>query len=173
MEDKLQNFFLENDFNIEEPRKGHEARFEQRLQGKKNRKSPSWKWLSVAASITLIIGFTLGSTFNTNLVSPLASNNIQNVEGYFVKVIDEELKEIERNRSLETEDIIEEGLDSIEELEDEYKIFIQTLGAGADKVEVIKGMIDNYQKRLNILVNIIQQIEQVKDPKILDPDTII
>ena len=43
MEDKLHNFFSENDFDTHEPRSGHFQRFEERLQGQKKQTKFSWK----------------------------------------------------------------------------------------------------------------------------------
>jgi cytoskeletal protein RodZ len=60
MEDNLQQFFSENDFDLQEPHSGHLARFERKLNQPKKTNNTSWKWLSVAASVVLIFGFWLG-----------------------------------------------------------------------------------------------------------------
>ena len=61
MEDKLHQFFSENEFDIQEPHSGHLERFERKLNQPKKINRTSWKWLSVAASVILLLGFWMGS----------------------------------------------------------------------------------------------------------------
>lgn len=173
MEDKLHNFFSNNEFDFQEPHSGHMQRFEKRLQGKSHKKT-SWKWMSVAASIILLLGFGLGSTLNNSEAKTLSSVSakMQEVETFYVNTITTELKEVEKYRSLETEKIIEHSLDRLEELEDNYNAFIQELNNNGNQVKIISQMINNYQKRLEILQSTIDQIEQIKNPKILDDEII-
>tara|TARA_R110002074_G_scaffold40494_1_gene108362 strand:- start:3285 stop:3812 length:528 start_codon:yes stop_codon:yes gene_type:complete len=174
MEDKLHNFFSENEFDFHEPHTGHMKRFENRLQGKKTHRNTSWKWMSVAASIILLVGFGLGSTFNNTQTNTLGSVSakMQEVETFYVNTINVELKEVEKNRNLETEKIIEDALDRIEELEDSYKAFIKDLNNNGKQLKIINEMINNYQKRLEILQEALDQIELIKNPKILDDEII-
>tara|TARA_R110000787_G_scaffold271939_8_gene379273 strand:+ start:495 stop:1019 length:525 start_codon:yes stop_codon:yes gene_type:complete len=173
MEDKLHNFFSENEFNFQEPRAGHMERFEKRLQ-KGSQKTTSWKWMSVAASIILLLGFTLGSSVNNSDEKTLGSVSakMQEVETFYVNTINLELKEVEKSRSLGTENIIENALERLEELEDSYKAFVEEITKNGNQVKIISEMINNYQKRLEILQNTLDQIEQVKNPKILDDEII-
>lgn len=174
MEDKLHTFFSENEFDFHEPHHGHLKRFENRLQGKKSQKSTSWKWMSIAASIILLVGFGLGSTFTNTQTNTLGSVSakMQEVETFYVNTINAELKEVEKNRNLETEKIIEDALDRIEELEDSYKAFIKDLNNNGKQLKIINEMINNYQKRLEILQEALDQIELIKNPKILDDEII-
>lgn len=174
MEDKLKNFFSENNFDLEEPNTGHLKRFEYRLEAKNNNQKISFKWLSVAASIVLIIGFWLGSNhqkkqFDLADVSP----KMEEVQTYFVNTINLELKQIEQNRNLETESIIEEALDRLEELEEEYNVFLTEINTNGKQTKVINAMIKNYQKRLEVLQNVLDQIEQIKNPKIINNEIYI
>lgn len=174
MEDKLHNFFSENEFDFQEPHAGHFQRFEKRLQGVKPQKKTSWKWMSVAASVVLLIGFTLGSmTNNDPVILSDISPKAQEVETYFVSTITMELQELEKSRTLDTEKIIEDALDQLEELEDNYKVFLEELNNTGEQRKIINEMINNYQKRLEILKNTLIQIEQIKNPKILDDEIYI
>ncbi|MBL4605497.1 MAG: hypothetical protein JKY02_07525 [Flavobacteriaceae bacterium] len=174
MENKLHNFFSENEFDFHEPHEGHIQRFEKRLQGATPQNKISWKWMSVAASIILLVGFTLGSISNNEpLVLSDLSPKMQEVETYFISTITIELQEIEKSRSLDTEKIIESALDQLEELEDNYKLFIEELNNTGEQRKIINEMINNYQKRLEILQNTLLQIEQVKNPKNLDNEIYI
>lgn len=170
MEDQLHNFFSENDFNFEEPAIGHENRFEKRLNKPKQiKKKTSWKWLSVAASVVLILGFLIGSIHQQQQIE-LAdiSPKMEEVQNYFVSSINRELRSLENNRSLDTETVIEEALDDLEELEEDYRLFITELNAESNTRKIINSMIKNYQQRLEILENVLLQIDQIKNPKLLE-----
>mmetsp|Transcript_9604 Transcript_9604/g.11184 ORF Transcript_9604/g.11184 Transcript_9604/m.11184 type:complete len:175 (-) Transcript_9604:1882-2406(-) len=174
MEDKLHNFFSENDFDFQEPHSGHLERFERKLNQPKNINRTSWKWLSVAASVVLVIGFWLGSNHQKQMIDLAdVSPKLEEVQDYFVSTINQELKSVEKNRNLETETIIEEALDQLEELEDNYRLFILELNSEGNKTKIINSMIKNYQQRLQILENVLQQIEQIKNPNLLNDEIYI
>ena len=97
---------------------------------------------------------------------------MKEVESFYVNTINVELKEVEKNRNLETEKIIEDALDRIEELEDSYKAFIKDLNNNGNQLKIVNEMINNYQKRLEILQEALDQIELIKNPKILDDEII-
>jgi hypothetical protein len=172
MEDKLEHFFSENDFDFDQPNTGHEKRFERKLNRQKpTHQKTSWKWLSVAASVVLILGFWLGSNHEKRQIELAdVSPKMEEVQNYFVSTINRELKTLEKNRSLNTETIIEETLNELEELEDNYKLFIKELNNTGNTTKIINAMIKNYQHRLEILENVLQQIEQIKNPNLLDHD---
>lgn len=174
MEDKLHTFFTENDFDFQEPHSGHLERFERKLNYGKNEQKFSWKWLSVAASVILVIGFYLGSSHQKQQLDLAdVSPKMEEVQNYFVTTIQTSLKSLESNRSLDTETIIEEALDELEDLEEEYNLFIVKLNIAENQTKVINAMIKNYQQRLQILENVLQQIEQIKNPNILNNEIYI
>ena len=164
MEDKLHSFFTENDFDIHEPHTGHLNRFERKLNQPK-KQSFSWAWMSAAASVILIIGFYLGSfqqqkTYDLADISP----KMAETQSFFVNTINQELKEVEKFRTIDTEIIIEDTLEELEELEDQYKSLVYELNHQDNKRQVIKGMIQNYQQRLSLLENLLEHLEQYKNP---------
>lgn len=174
MEDKLHNFFSENDFDFQEPHSGHLERFERKIYQPKKNKKTSWKWLSVAASVVLVLGFWLGSSHQKQQIQLAdVSPKMEEVENYFVSTIYNELKTIESNRSIETETIIEQALDELEELEEAYNMFLTELNVEGNQRKVINAMIKNYQQRLQILENVLKQIEQIKNPELLNDEIYI
>lgn len=174
MSDKLDLFFSENNFDFQHPRLGHENRFEKKLNQVKTKKTHSWRWLSVAASIILLLGFALGS-YHQNQINELAdvSPKMKEVESYFITAINEELKTVESYRSLDTETVIEEALDQIEELSEEYNYFLIELKTQNNNSEIISAMIKNYQQRLEILQNLLEQINIIKNPKLITNELFI
>lgn len=166
MEDKLHTYFSETDFDILEPHSGHFDRFQRKLELQQNKtKKTSWKWLSIAASVILLLGFYLGNiqgkeSYDLRNVSP----KMAEAENFFVSTINQELKEIEKYRTIETEVLIEDTLDQIEELEEQHKLFINELKSNANKKQIIKGIIANYQQRLTLLEELLSQLENKENP---------
>lgn len=164
MKDNLDDFFSENNFDIHEPNLNHEARFLQKLQPQKKKTTFSWKWMSVAASIVLLIGFSLGSyhqkkQFDLANVSP----KMKEAQDFFVSTINQEIKEVEKYRNIETESIIEDSLDKIQELEESFEIFKLELKTQENEHDIIKRMIGNYQQRLIILKNLMLQLDIINN----------
>ena len=101
------------------------------------------------------------------------SPKMYEVENYFVSTIQRELKTVEKNRSLETETIIEEALNQLEELEETFQYFVKDLNKEGNKRQVISAMIENYQQRLQILEKVLEQIDLIKNPKIISNEIFI
>ncbi|WP_075342225.1 hypothetical protein [Tenacibaculum agarivorans] len=169
MKDRLDDFFLNNDFDVNEPHSGHEDRFLRKLNHTqtKPKHKISWKWMSVAASLLFLVSFYLGKYhsshddgFNIEEVSP----EMAETQSFFISTINQELKEVEKYRNIETETIIEDALDQIEELEDQFRIFKKDLKNIGNERQVIHGMINNYQQRLQILENLLFQLENSNKP---------
>lgn len=174
MEDKLHQFFSENEFDLQEPHPGHLARFEHKLNAAKERNKTSWKWLSFAASVILLLGFWLASAHQKKQIE-LAdiSPKMEEVQNYFVSSIHQELKTLEKNRSLETETIIENALDKLEDLEEDYQVLVKELTKNGKQRKLINAMIKNYQNRLDILEKTLKQIEYIKNPNFLENEIFI
>ena len=174
MDDKLHDFFNQNEFDIHEPHSGHLERFERKLQGTKTNKRISWKWMSVAAAVILSIGFGLGNLskkqgYDLGDFSP----KMGEAQTYFVSAIQVDLIELEKNRNLDTEKIVEAALDQIEDLEDKFNRFVKELKINGEQRKIINAMITNYQQRLEILQIALQQIETIKTNKDLENEIII
>ncbi|CAM1346890.1 hypothetical protein [Tenacibaculum crassostreae] len=169
MEDKLHQFFKDNDFDVFEPHQGHLNRFQRKLENPKKSKNPSFFWMSIAASVVLVLGFYLGSyqqqqTYGLADVSP----KMAEAQNFFVTTINQELKEVEQFRNLETETIIEDSLNEIEELEDQYKSLEKDLAKRENKHQIVREMIQNYQQRLDVLEKLLIHLEQQQNPAKLE-----
>lgn len=167
MKDQLQELYSQIRYEEVEPREGHFSRFEQKLSSKSKKGGLSWKWMSLAASILLLIGFSLGN-MNANKTLPLSeiSPQMSEAENYFINAINQEIKTLEGQRNLNTEQIIENALDELEELEDAYTLLVKDLKNSGEQRKIINEMINNYQKRLEILQRTLQQIEELKNPNL-------
>jgi hypothetical protein len=173
MEDQFNAYFKNTDFNVDVPRFGHLDRFEKRLNPTEKKKTFSYKWMSVAASIILLIGFWLGSTqSDQTLFLADISPEMKETETFFVNTIKQELKTIEKFRNPTTERIIEDALNQLERLEDKYKELVTALNKSYNDRRVVFAMISNYQDRIEILQNVFKQIDQVNNLKETNNDEI-
>ncbi|PQJ23191.1 hypothetical protein [Tenacibaculum sp. SG-28] len=158
MSEDIKNIIENIDFDIYEPPKGHQNRFELRL---KKKKQNSKSWIGIAASIVLLLGLTLNNIqeknngYNLSKVSP----KMAETESFFMSTITQELKEVEKYRNLQTETIIEDSLSEIEELEDKFTGLSAELESHDNKRIIIQKMILNYQQRLDVLDNLLKALE--------------
>ena len=174
MKDQFNQFFKNTDFDIEEPRFGHLERFQDRLKNPaKKKKSFSYKWMSVAASVILIVGFWLGANLtNKTLVLADVSTEMQEAEKFFVSTIKQELKTIEKFRNPTTERVIEDALNQLEKLDDKYQDLVKALNKSNNDRRVVYAMISNYQNRIEILQDVLTQIDEIKNLKVNSNDEI-
>lgn len=173
MEDKLNTFFKNTDFDVDVPRFGHLDRFEKRLNPQKKKRIFSYKWMSVAASIVLVLGFWLGSNVTNKMVSLAdVSPEMQETETFFTSTIKQELKEIEKFRNPTTERVIEDALNQLERLEEKYQDLVKSLNKSNNDRRVVYAMISNYQSRIEILQDVLNQIDKIKKFKANSNDEI-
>jgi len=162
MKDKELQFFEKTDFDNFEPHSGHLDRFERKLHQQKQVKI-SWKWLSVAASVVLLLGFWLGNTHQKRTLDLAdVSPKMKEVQQYFKSTIYQEIKEVEKYRTANTEKIIEDSLTKLEELEQNYQILTKDLTLNGNQKQIIRAMIHNYQQRLTVLQNLLTQLEKIQ-----------
>jgi len=165
MKDQLDTFFKNTNFDTDVPRFGHLERFEKRLNPTEKKKAFSYKWMSIAASIILMLGFWIGTNqTNTTIVLADVSPQMQEAENFFVATISQEIREIERFRNPKTEHVIEDALNQLEKLEDKYQELVKELNNSNKDRRVIYAMINNYQRRIEILQNVLKQVDEINNP---------
>ncbi|WP_369048726.1 hypothetical protein [Tenacibaculum sp. UWU-22] len=166
MKDNIDTFFAENDFDIHEPPLGHFNRFEKKLKTVNKPTKINWKWLSVAASVFLLLGFWLGKSQQKQGVDlGNISPKMKQTQNYYLAVINKELKKVEKQRTLETETIIENALEEIEDLEDSYNELVKELTKNGYEKKIVYAMINNYQQRLKVLENVLELIDSQQKNK--------
>lgn len=172
---------LEHDFDVETPRFGHQDRFLNKLKQQNNvtsiaPKSRSyWRpFLAVAASIIISFGvFTVMQQQEPELrdlasVSP----ELSKTQGFFTLAIQNELASLEAERTPETEELINDALKQLEQLETDYEKLKMDLTEAGDDKRVIFAMISNFQNRIDVLKNVLESIEEVKQLKSMDSNQI-
>ncbi|RZN81026.1 MAG: hypothetical protein EVB11_10715 [Winogradskyella sp.] len=171
--DNFDNLFekLQGQFDLEKPNTGHEARFREKLQigdvaKKGNSFNTIWKpFIAIAASI--VICLTVFTSLDTHEETGLASVSpeMSEAQDFFTATIKEELIKLDAERSPLTESIIYEAERQLKTLEDDYTTLVNDLKESGNDKRVIYAMISNFQSRIDILNNILDKIEDLKEIK--------
>ncbi len=170
---------LRGSLDLEKPSEGHQQRFLEKLNASKGvvgitaRKRNWWKPLSIAASIVLLIGLGIGFLNQQQTVeqrvaeiSPEASQT----HFYFASLIEEQVRELEKQSSPETESIISDTMQQLDKLEQDYKRLEQDLVNGGDSRLILSAMIVNFQTRIDLLQEVMNQIDSIKNLKTFDDE---
>lgn len=174
--ESLEEFFKkqEGNFDIAEPNKGHEQRFLEKLNAHNGvvsltkRKFDWWKPLSIAASIALLLGVVFNQlNSETTIDEKVASISpeVSNTQFYFASLIEEQVKELEEESSPETQKIIADTMTQLKNLKTDYGHLEQELLKGGNTKIILSAMITNFQTRIDLLNDVLEQIETIKNLK--------
>ncbi len=170
LDNRLKTLFQEQDVPHLEPKDGHRYRFLQKLN-EQNKKPVKrllfWKPLAVAASFLILFGLAVpfmnpGST-QADLAS--ISPEFAQTQQFFTSTIKRELATLKAEKSPETIVLIEDALEQMEVLEKEYATLKKDLVKSGQDDRVIHAMISNFQSRIDLLQNVLEQIDQLKTLK--------
>ncbi len=165
---------LQGTFNMEEPQEGHQKRFLEKLEASKRvvsvqkRKASWWRPLSIAASVVILLGVGI-SLFNTSpsidqQVAEIAPE-VSQTEFYFASLIEEQVKQLEKESTPETKKIIDDTMIQLQRLETNYKMLEQDLLNGGNSKLILSAMINNFQTRIDLLQDVLHQVENIKNLK--------
>ncbi|MCB0485405.1 MAG: hypothetical protein KDC47_04335 [Flavobacteriaceae bacterium] len=182
MKDNLEQKFkeLEGKFDVEEPMLGHFDRFKVRLakdviENEKPKQSfHTWKWLSIAASVILLVGIWIGSnTAKPGLELAEVSPEMQETQNFFVSTIQTELEQIKLKRNDDNKQVIDDALNQLHKLEENYKQLTVELQKSNEDRRVIYAMISNFQQRIEVLQNLLQQLNELEQLKLNNDEKVI
>lgn len=174
MKDNLEQRFkeLQGQFDLEEPTIGHFDRFEAKL-ARKSEKSKvgqwnpkTWKWLAVAASIALLLTLFIG-TPNQDPGMQLAdiSPEMEETQSFFISTIQNELETVDAQRTDENKEIIDNALEHLKILEEEYNQLTIELEHSEQDKRIVYAMINNFQQRIEVLQTLLQQLDEINNIK--------
>ncbi|MGB3774124.1 MAG: hypothetical protein WA951_02605 [Leeuwenhoekiella sp.] len=173
-------------------RKGHEERFESRLDshfGKKEKVFNRGLWFKVAA-VCLVIFAIGGLFFNGNLssdalektqnsqvvkadASPLhlsdLSPEFKKLEDYYMASINVELAQLDLTDA--NKDLVDSYMTQLEELNIEYKKLNADLGKVGVNDQTVTALIDNLQLRLDLLYRLKGKLKDLKTNTVGQSDT--
>lgn len=157
---------FDQNFDISEPSIGHFNRFEMRISDKPKQKSIHWKWISIAASIVLLFGVWFGQNLqNDRLELADISPKMEETQDYFTNFIRTEIEKVNTQRTNENQQLIDDSFKRLQKLKEQYSKLTITLKESNEDQRVIFAMISNYQQRIEILQNLLEQLNSIKQLK--------
>lgn len=163
---------LEGRFDTAAPSVNHKANFLKKLQEQtlsevpeQKRKPVQWmRPLFIAASMILLAGLLFGQfTYGSN-VKELAdvSPEMEQTQDFFTKTIERELFDIRENMNPENQAMVEDAIKQLEILETNYDTLKKDLSESGEDKRVIYAMIDNFQNRIDLLQDVVEQMDAIK-----------
>ena len=167
----LKDLFDELDFDIAEPSEDHEARFRNKLRqqpkGKIKRSGVISIWapiLSVAAAFAvafLLFQGVFSNPFQQQQELANVSPEMKVTQDFYSSVIKAELETLKEKRTPETETVINDALNQLEILEQDYEKLKKDLGKSGQDKRVIYAMITNFQKRIDLLKIVLEKVNTI------------
>ncbi|WP_378187972.1 hypothetical protein ACE939_06105 [Aquimarina sp. W85] len=172
--DDLETFFekTRNDLDIHEPSNTHFEKFHNRLlaidDGFIIKKSPKlkWsKWLSIAATVALLLGsslFILNNYQLSNRELSSVSDEMYITQNFFATSITQKLKEIKNSATKNDIHLVNDATKQLEKLEIAYHKLKEDLVISNNDTRVISAMIENFQQRAILLEKVLETIQKNK-----------
>lgn len=173
MKNNMEEFFKNNkhEFDFAEPDVGHFERFRARLEKvdetPKKKGGTPWYILAVAASVLLFFGYWMGnynqSDSDRGIDLADVSPKMEETQNFYLASIQKEVETIKTRKTPANQKIIDDAFVQLELLETNYrKLTLELKESNADK-RVIYAMITNFQTRLQILQNLMDQLEEFEE----------
>lgn len=171
---------LGGEFDTASPSADHKAMFLEKLQTiqkeipeVKVKRLQWWKPLLVAASISLIAGVLFLNTSNEE-ARQLAdiSPEMQETQEFFTQTIERELFEIKKLNTPATAKLVDDAMLRMEKLESNYNKLQADLEQSGEDKRVIYAMIDNFQNRIDLLQQVLEHMDAIKNLNELQPATL-
>ncbi|WP_424001586.1 hypothetical protein [Maribacter sp. IgM3_T14_3] len=175
--DNIEQLFneLHDKVDYAEPTSGHQQRFLEKLNESKGvatldpkRKNPWMLFLSVAASIAILVSvgiFQLNTASSVEDQVAEISPEASKTQFYFANLIEQQINELNSEKSPETERIITDTMTQLKKLQLNYTKMEQDLLNGGNSKLILSAMITNFQTRIDLLNEVMIQIENIKSIK--------
>ncbi len=171
--DKLEKIIIDNrnSFDTLEPDNEHLKRFEDRLNNyNKKRNNFSFTYLLKAASVTILIGLSSLWVYD-NLISQNEktlsniSPEYRDVETYYTTQVNNKINQINQINHYNTEKQKELFKEEFTDLDSLYINLQKELKTNPNDERVINAVIHHYQMKIDILNNILNYFNNVKQTK--------
>ncbi|QLG46456.1 hypothetical protein [Costertonia aggregata] len=178
-EENIETLFknLEGTFDTLEPAMGHQQRFLDKLNASKGvaslekKRKPWWKPLSIAASIALLCCIGIGVYQSRPSIEEQVaeiSPEVSNTEYYFASLIEEQIKKLESESTPQTKKMVDDTMQQLQKLKTDYNQLEKDLLNGGNSKMILSAMITNFQTRIDLLRDVLNKIETIKNLKNYD-----
>ena len=160
---------LEGTFNVQDTPQGHQHRFLDKLNTKSNAESKPTPYLRrvIAIAAVLAIIVTISGLFVSTdaKAADLASVSpeMEQTQSFFTSTINTELKTLKGFNAPETKVLVQDALHQLDILESQYEKLKKDLVESGNDKRVVYAMISNFQNRIELLEQVINKIEEVKN----------
>ncbi len=174
--DNLNQLFenLKGEFDIEAPNLGHQKRFLSKLNSKdtkivetSSKTFKLWKPLLAVAAMIVLCFSLMTILYEQQEVNDLASVSpeMSKTQDFFTSTIENELTKLNKELTPQTKVLIDDALKQMNILETDYESLKKDLAESGDDKRVIYAMISNFQNRIDVLQNVMERIDEVKQLK--------
>ncbi|MEP2058858.1 MAG: hypothetical protein ABJJ05_13690 [Maribacter litoralis] len=128
---------------------------------------PLWKspMLRIAASILILLGISgaIGFNFfaNTTTENQFVSQELQDIDMHYQGLVSYQVQLVQNNSQLSNADK-EEFLSFMVELDAEYEQLKLEMQNNLDNEQVLEAIVANYRKRIELIENLLQQLNESK-----------
>lgn len=136
------------------PLEGHQLRFERKLQRHNKPVKRMLNWLSIAASITLLIGFSISPVIEQQEPPAFAR--------FYTQQINRQLNTIEHKYTGEFSLPIEDSKQQLQALEKDYQLLLTQFNTQYSHPLLLNAMIENLQQQLQLLKELENHLEELK-----------
>lgn len=150
---------------------------EGRIEPPKATRIPLWRRASLRAAVIVFIIAGIGLTFlrqqgsqNSFAANGAHDEQLMEIGGHYDNLVQAKIKLIQNNPNLSTDDK-DEFMSFITELDEEYKSLKREMEKDLDNEKVLEAIIENYRKRLELMENFLDRLNQTK--KLDDGQSII
>lgn len=156
-----------NKFDIYQTPTGHFNRFKDKFEVNKTtliNKPHKYKWYLIAASLALLVSMWYNFKPREKRGYELAdvSEQMKETQTYFTTVLTREIKKVNLQKNEQTNQLIQDALTRVNRLQNEYKkLSIDLKNTGLDH-RIVNAMIFNFQQRIEILQNLLDQLKSIK-----------
>lgn len=156
-----------NKFDIHQTPTGHFNRFKDKFEAKKTSfivKPHRHKWYLIAASLALLVSlwYNLKPVEKEGYELAAVSEQMKETQTYFTSVLTREIKKVNLQKNEQTNQLIQDALTRINRLQNEYiNLSIELKNTGFDH-RIVNAMIFNFQQRITIVQNLLDQINSIK-----------
>ena len=170
--DDFKNFITENKFlfDSEEPNDDHFDKFAKKLKKQKKQKKTLFNVYTRVAAVALILivssvflkTMVFTDTIQNEAIVSLGdvSKEYKEVETFYKSDVETKLVELETLDCRVDDSQIEMVFDELDDLGDNYKLLQKDLQNNIGDERIIHAMISNYQVRVEILDQVINQIKE-------------
>lgn len=128
---------------------------------------PLWKspMLRIAASILILLGISGAIGFNffasTTTENQFVSQELQDIDMHYQGLVSYQVQLVQNNSQLSDADK-EEFLSFMVELDAEYEQLKLEMQHNLDNEQVLEAIVANYRKRIELIENLLQQLNESK-----------